>query len=86
MQGDLLLTGTLLPVLVQGGRTFVDTVGRGVDFVPGARRNLERVDVILLLGDVLDAAEQEQVPLVDDHRVASSCLCYDRGTYGGFFC
>jgi hypothetical protein len=63
-----------LRLLLEGGRAIVDGVGGGMDLAPLRLIALVDVDIVLLLGDVLNASEQEEVVLVVDHRVSSSRL------------
>jgi hypothetical protein len=63
-----------LRLLLEGGRAIVDGVGGGMDLAPLRLIALVDVDIVLLLGDVLNASEQEEVVLVVDHRVPSSWL------------
>ncbi len=53
-----------------------------MDLTPLLLIALVDVDVILFLGDVLDASEHEEIVLVVDHRVASSRLSKKGGTSG----
>lgn len=67
LQRELAPRGALPPRLPQRGGAFEDAVSGGVDFAPRGRRYLKGVNVVLLLCDALNAAEQEQV-LPEQHH------------------
>lgn len=67
---------------LEGGRAVVYAVGGSVDLTPPLLLALKDVDIVLLFGDILDAAEHEDILVEAEHGVPSPPLPYYQLTYG----
>jgi hypothetical protein len=56
------------------GAVFGDLVAVALQLAPAELIEAEQVEVVLLMGDILYAPEQKQVPTVTHHRVPSARL------------
>lgn len=61
-------------LLLERRGAVIDGVGGGMDLAPLLFLALVNVDIVLFLGDILDASEHEEVALVVYHRVTASWL------------